>query len=597
MNPSRRQVLAGLGVVGFSALTARTAWLQAVDGPSLAKRAKAERTVSWVNRAPRGQILAADGTVLATSTITYDIGVNQRKVAQYEYVVEREDPATGRKKEVVVGHGAAAAASRLATVLDVDPQELGAAMVGESTYTIIAEKVEPDTWRKVKALEIQGVEPDQRTRRDYPAGYVAGNVVGYTYEGKGRALIGSAGLELTQNKRLTGVNGRGSVEIGRSGTIIPTGERDEVAARAGQTVRTTIEPDLQVIAQQAIDEVVDAQHAAWGSVVVIEPSTGRVLVLADSHSVDPSDPGASAEADRGARSVQAVFEPGSVGKVITFAAALEEGKVTPTDVVTVPYSWTSPSGQEFHDSHSHPTQVLTAAQVLAESSNVGTVQIGDRLPSTVRRDYIERFGYGSTTGIELPGESAGLLPGLDKWDSRTRYTTMFGQGFAGTALQSAQVLATVANGGVRVAPRVIDSWVDADGKRTQAPRAKAERVISQATASALTDMLIGVTQKGGTAQAASIDGYLVAGKTGTTEILAEPGTVASFVGFTPAHDPAIAVAVIVYQPAGTYGGTVAAPVFRKVALATMHSLGIAPDPTVIASQEAAKADAEVTKRQ
>ena len=237
-------------------------------------------------------------------------------------------------------------------------------------------------------------------------------------------------------------------------------------------------------------------------------------------------------------------------------------------------------------------QRLTSAQVLAESSNVGTVQIGEKLSSDVRHSYIERFGFGSLTGIEMPAESAGMLGAASDWDDRTNYTTMFGQGIAGTALQSAQVLATVANKGVRVAPRIIDAWIDSKGNETPQTQPEGERVISESAAASLTEMLIGVTQEGGTAEAASIDGYLVAGKTGTTEILTEDGTVASFVGFTPARDPAIAVAVIVYRPRDTYGGTVSAPVFRKIALATMHSLGIAPDPSVTATQAAVQADAD-----
>lgn len=595
MAVSRRRVLEVAGLCGFGALTGQTVFLQVVKGPALAAAAKAERTITWVDRAQRGQILGRDSSVLATSSISYDIGVNQLLIAQYEETEAREDPQTGKMEDVVVGHGAAAAAARIAPILGVDPQELGAHMVGHSTYAIIAEAVEPDTWRRIKALDIPGVEPDQRTRRSYPAGKVAGNVVGYTYEGDERELIGSAGLELTQNDVLTGVNGKASVEIGKTGAIIPTGSQDEEPAVPGTTVRTTIDPDLQALAQESIDEVVKAQGADWGTVVVMEPQTGKVLVLADSRSVDPADPGASAEGDRNARSVQAIFEPGSVGKVMTFAAALEKGVLTPTDSFVVPYTWQAPNGQEFQDSHPHEVQYLTAAQVLAESSNVGTVQIGDRVSDADRYAFMEQFGYGSLTGIEMPAESAGILSASDTWDGRTRYTTMFGQGVAGTSLQAVQVLATVANKGVCVPPRLIDAWIAPDGTETPQEQAPSRRVISEATAATLTDMLIGVTQEGGTAESASIDGYLVAGKTGTTEILTESGTVASFVGFTPARDPAIAVAVIVYRPDGTYGGTVAAPVFRKIALAAMHSLGIAPDPMVIAAKAAAEADAQAAE--
>ena len=276
--------------------------------------------------------------------------------------------------------------------------------------------------------------------------------MGYTYENDVRELVGNAGIEMSQNGALTGTNGEGSVEIGKTGAIIPTGEHEEVPARPGATVRLTLDPNLQTIAQDAIDKVVVAQGADWGAAVVMEPAIGKVLVLADSRSVDPGDPGASAEADRTARSVEAVFEPGSVGKVITFAAALEEGVLRPEDPFTVPYTWTAPNGEVFRDSHEHPVESLTAAQVLAESSNVGTVQIGDLMSDDVRHDYIERFGFGRVTGIEMPAESPGILTPAADWDDRTRYTTMFGQGIAGTTLQAVQVLAAVANKGVLVPP-------------------------------------------------------------------------------------------------------------------------------------------------
>jgi len=586
MNPSRRRALQLLGLTGLTAAAGKTAWLQVVQGPDLAEKARAERTLTWTNVALRGNICGRDGTILATSSVSFDIGVNQVLVAQWEDKVEQDNPTTGLPETVVVGHGPAAAADKLAPILGVDAAELGAKMVGESTYSVIAEAVPPDTWRQIKALGIRGVEPDQRVRRTYPAGHVAGNVVGLTAEGDGRVLEGTAGIEITQNEPLTGTNGSGSMEGGHTGTQIPSGKVEETASTPGATVTLTLDPDLQVLAQQAIDEVVTAQGAEWGCCVVMEPATGKVLVMADSRTVDPGDPTASAEGDRGARCVEAVFEPGSVGKVVTFAAALEEGAVTPEDTWTVPYSWTSANGQSFVDSHPHGVEQLTTAQVLAESSNVGTVQIGEKVADDVRYTYMERFGWGAPSGIELPGESAGLITPPSEWDDRTRYTTMFGQGIAGTTLQSAQVLATIANKGVRVAPRVIDSWTAADGTVTQQAQPEGVRVVSDATAATLTDMLVGVTQEGGTAEEASIDGYLVAGKTGTTEIISEDATVASFVGFTPAHAPAIAAAVIVNKPSGIYGGVVAAPVFRTVALATLHKLGIAPDPSVIATAKA-----------
>ena len=281
---------------------------------------------------------------------------------------------------------------------------------------------------------------------------MAGNVLGFTHEGdRNRELIGAAGLELTQNKLLTGTDGKGSEEVGRSGVIIPTGEQEDKPARPGATVRTTLNSDLQSIAQETIDRTVSAQHADWGVVVAMEPATGKVVVLADSNSVDPSDPSATSEENRTARSVQAVFEPGSVGKVVTFATVLEEGAVKPEDSWTVPYTLRVESGESFEDSHEHETQTMTTAGILAKSSNTGTIQIGQKVSDDVRYDYMKRFGWGQATGIEMPAESDGILYPPSSWDDRTRYATMFGHGVAGTALQSLQVLATVANKGVRVA--------------------------------------------------------------------------------------------------------------------------------------------------
>ena len=587
MNPTRRQVLQGLGIVTAGTLAGRLTWLQLIEGPELAEKAKAARTVSWVNTARRGDIIGSDGTILATSTVNYDIGVNQQKISQYEYYEEIVNEETGQIEETLVGYGAAAAASQIAPILDLDPQLLGAKMVGESTYQVIASDVEPDTWRQIKALNIPGVEPDQRTRRVYPAGSVAGNVLGYTYEDSGRVLKGNAGLEYSQDEELSGENGKGSVEVGRTGVIIPTGEQISEPAVPGLTVRTTLDQDLQMIAQNAVDETVENMDASWGAVLVMDPKTGKLLVMADSHSVDPSDPSATAEEDRGCRCVEAVYEPGSVGKVVTFACALEENTVTTDQKWEVPYTWTAPNGQSFKDSHQHETETLTTAEILRDSSNVGTVQVGDTLSDATRYEYMVKFGWGEKTGIEMPAESAGLLANYEDWDGRQRYTTMFGQGVACTPLQALEVLATVANKGVRHSAQVIDAWIDEDGNETLREPEEGVQVISEETASILTDMLVTVTQEGGTAEEAAIDGYLVAGKTGTTEILTdEGGTVASFVGFVPALDPAIAVAAIVYHPRNAiYGGEVAGPVFREVALAAMNSMGIAPDPSVIANNE------------
>ena len=555
----------------FTALAGRTVYVQAVEGPELAEKAKAERTVTWVNRAPRGDITGRDGTVLASSAVSYDVGVNQSAIAQYERTEMRLNESTGANEKVVVDYGATAVAAQLAPILDVDPLELGAKLVGNRSYEVIAQEVSPDTWRKIKALDIPGVEPDQRTRRTYPAGTVAGNVLGFTHEGEhNRELIGAAGLELTQNKVLTGTDGKGSEEVGRSGVIIPTGEQEDEPARPGATVRTTLNPDLQSIAQETIDKTVAAQHADWGIVMAMEPATGKVVVLADSNSVDPSDPSATSEENRTARSVQAVFEPGSVGKVVTFATALEEGVIKPEDTWTIPYTWTSASGQTFKDSHEHETQTMTTAGVLAESSNVGTVQIGEKLADDVRYNYMKRFGWGQATGIEMPAESDGILYPPSSWDDRTRYTTMFGQGVAGTTLQSLQVLATVANKGEQMTPYLVSRILDPDLNEVSSTSTKVARTpIDSATASSLSSLMQTAVAEG-TGTSAQVSGVQVAGKTGTAETGTDSGPTTWFVGFagTDIDKPEIALAVVLDGNAetedGATGGKIAGPVAAQV---------------------------------
>ena len=294
--------------------------------------------------------------------------------------------------------------------------------------------------------------------------------------------VGQAGLELSRNKILTGTRGLERVEISINSDVLPNGVIEDKPARRGQNITTTIDRDLQMLAQKALDEQVKKVGARWGSVIVMDPANGDVLVLADSNSVDPSQPAKTPEANRRSRTVEAVFDPGSVGKVVTFAAALDQGKITPEHSWVVPDAWTSSNGQSFSDSHEHETKSYTATQILAESSNIGTIFVGDTISDEVRYNYMRKFGWGSLTGIEMPSESAGLMSSYTKWDGRQRYTTMFGQGVSTTALQAVSTLATVANKGVRVPPRLIKEYTDYTGKVTKPQAPTPTRVISEASA-------------------------------------------------------------------------------------------------------------------
>jgi cell division protein FtsI (penicillin-binding protein 3) len=296
--------------------------------------------------------------------------------------------------------------------------------------------------------------------------------------------------------------------------------------------------------------------------------------------VDPNSPGSVAADMRGSRALSEVFEPGSTAKVITMAAALEEGAVEPGTRFSVPDRYSTPNGQSFRDSHGHPVEPLTTAGILAESSNTGTVMVGERLDRQTRHEYLTRFGLGEPTGLDFPGETRGILAGPDEWDGRQQYTVLFGQGVSVNALQSAQVFATIANDGVRMAPQLIDAETDASGQWQSRPPSTGTPVVSPQTAQEVRTMLESAVTEG-TGLNAAIPGYRVAGKTGTAQAPAPgggySGYTSSFIGMAPAEDPKIVVAVTVQRPQnGYYGGTAAAPVFRDVMSFALQELAIPP---------------------
>lgn len=580
--------LAALLLVGFLVLVTRLVVIQV--GPTsevLAQTASEFRTRSYVLQGKRGDILDSNGAVLATSIERYNVGVNQKLVGTY---IHSEMQGEGKDAtKVVLGTGAAEAARMLAPILELDEAELGGLLLGEgpedkrSTFRYIKRDISPKTWREVQALRIPGIEPEHFVKRVYPNGTVAGNIlgyVGYSTGQEGESVEGQMGIEATCNDVLRGQDGKTTVEMAGS-AVLPNGKNEHVDAVDGSSVKLTIDRDLEDSLQKAIDAAVERHSARWGSAVIIEVGTGRVLALVDSNSPDPSNPSASNADDLGSRAVQAPVEPGSTGKLITFSAVLEEGAVDPYTIFTVPYEITMPNGEKVHDSDDHPTEDMTVAGILAKSYNTGLIQIGDTIKDEVRYEYLRKFGIGTATGIELPAESKGLITEPKKWDRRSRYTTMFGQGWAATTLQLGQVAATIANEGMRVPLHIVESTTDRNGTEIPTPIGDSVRVISPETAQTMLRMMQGVTLKDSTAPLAAIDGYNIAGKTGTAQVPDENGDltrrVSTFVGILPAEKPQIAIAVAVYGAAGTaYGGDVAAPVFSEVGTFAVRQLAIPP---------------------
>ena len=551
----------------MSLFVGRLVQLQGLDASALAEDALGNRLVKTRLPALRGDITDAGGVVLAHTVERRDITVDQRLVPDYSV-----ESGGGLRTVGVDG-----AAADLAPLLDISEADLREALRGQEKFAYVAKNVTPEVWRQVVALGIPGILSERTSERIYPAGPVAGNLLGFI-SADGRPL---AGLEMTRDGVLAGTDGTRRYERGGDGQMIPTGKRADVAPIPGGDVRLTLDRDLQWYAQQAITAQVGKSGAEWGQALVIEVETGRILALAESPTVDPNDPGAAAPEDRGSRALSEVIEPGSTAKVVTAAAALEEGLVTPQDRFEVPYLYTTENGQTFKDSHAHGIEHLTFAGILGKSSNTGTVMVGSQMSRETRHEYLSRFGFGQPTGLGFPGETNGILAAPEDWDGRQQFTVLFGQGVAVNALQSAQVFATIANDGVRMTPRLVEGTRSADGAWTPQPTGEPTRVVSPETAQQVRTMLEGAVSEQGTGENAQIPGYRVAGKTGTAEAPSPrggySGYTGSFIGMAPAEDPKLVVAVIVQRPQnGYYGGTVAAPVFQDVMSYALQARKIPP---------------------
>lgn len=562
----RIAIIAVLSVIVLVITGVRLFSIQGMDSMKLAEKALENRLVTRTLPADRGQIVAADGTVLADSVSRYQLVVDQENVAQY-------------KKDGKL-LGAWGAAEALAGPLKTDPGVLYPKLVGDKRWNPVAKGLTSETWREVDDLGILGISAEEYAVRSYPSGAVAGNLVGFL-SSDGQA---QAGLELSFDEQLSGKDGQQQYERGARGEIIPLGDNNIRAAKDGDGIRTTIDTNLQYYAQEAIAEQVKKNKAESGSVVVKEITTGNLVAAADAPSVDPNNPGKVDGTDRGSRIFTDVFEPGSTAKMVTAAALLDQGLVTPDQQFTVPDKWKAPNDEEFRDSSPHPDQKLTFAGILAESSNTGTILAGQALTEAQRYEYMKKFGFGSKSPIGFPAETGGILHPYQDWDGRTKYTVMFGQGVAANAIQTTDVVATIANGGVYVPSRLVDATISPSGKTIPVPPGQTTRVVSEKAADQTLAMLEGVVAEG-TGKSAAVSGYRVAGKTGTAQAPAAEGGgydgyTASFVGVIPAEDPQYAISVTLQRPRkGYYGGTAAAPVFSDVAGYAMRHYKIPPSQT------------------
>jgi cell division protein FtsI (penicillin-binding protein 3) len=550
----------------------RLVQVQALQANDYRSRAVNEMEKVKTLQAPRGDITDINGLPFARSVAAISIVVDQTQIV---------NPAK--------------TAAFVAPILGLSTSEVQASITGKRKWYMVAENAKPATWLKLtSAIEaynsklpgmsperIIGFFPERSYVREYPSGSLIASLIGFVnHDG-----IGATGLESSMNSTIAGVNGKYSYANGYKAEI-PGSQSEIIPAQAGTSIRLTVDRDIQWVASKAIADAVKSSNAISGTVIVMDPKTGQILAHATAPTFDPNNTSKVSLVSMRNPSVQDVYEPGSTGKVMTLAAAIEEKKITPETVLTVPYALKR-STKVFHDHEPHATQRLTASGILAVSSNTGSIQIGEMMSNDTLHDYLSKFGIGEKTGSGLPGESRGILPKVANWSGTTAPTVAFGQGYSLTAMQATSVFATIANDGVRVSPTVIAGTSDASGNYTPSATRESVRVVSSETAQKMRLMMESVVSANGTAPTAAIAGYRVAGKTGTAMRIDDTcgcyrGYTASFIGFAPADKPAYVISVTIQDPKGLHwGGALGGPVFKKVMSFVLQSKGIAPTGTKV----------------
>ena len=551
--------------------------VQLLDGQATAEAATNSRTSKVVVSAKRGRILASNGTVLAQSVERYNIigvpdaatsftpvdcGTKQAKALGYCHSIDG--------KPVGVS-GAAAVARLLAPLLDMDAMELGADLNGTNQYVILKKDVTPQVKRAIDKLNLGGiVYGELSSQRVYAENTLIGALLGGVNDGGS----GASGLELTLNKQLT--DGYTVYQRGNGGEVIPGTVSKTKAAQDGSDVTLTIDSDVDWYVKRVLTEGVASSHAKWGIAVVEDALTGEILALEDSDAIQAGSSEAKASASR---AVSQTFEPGSIGKVPALAAILQNGVHKIDDHFTVPYEYTS-EGQKFHDVVYHPDKRWTLAGILQNSSNSGMVMAAEKLTSQQRYDMLTKFGIGQATGLNLPGESRGVLGTPSSWDGRTKNTVLFGQGYTVNALQLSRVVSVIANKGVNRQQSLIKSVTDKNGKPVDMLNRSAARVLDEKIANQVRNAMESALEE--YKDVAGVNGYRVAVKSGTAEVVGSDGSlssiIADFAGIIPANDPRFIVTVVMQDPDGSYGGTTSGKLFAKIGEFLMQKYDVPNSP-------------------
>ncbi|MBX3068330.1 MAG: penicillin-binding protein 2 [Cryobacterium sp.] len=529
--------------------------LQVVRAAELNAQSLGKRGIEVAVHAPRGKILDANGVVLADSVTRFDITAAPKNVKDFNRLLK-----DGSTQKVTVLE----AINEIAEITKSDPSKLLASATADpkASWAMLVPKVDLDTYRAVRKLAIPWVYSQTEEERIYPAGSVAGNLVGFV--GTDKPLNG---LEATENSCLASKDGVSTYEQGADGVQIPGSTVTTTEAIPGGDLKLTIDSDLQWFVQQAIAEQAQAIGAESAMAGVVRVSDGHLMALADYPAVDPNDVGATKVDFYGSRSFNYMFEPGSIMKAITASMLINEGEAGPTTEVTVPGIWHTPDGARIQDSTRHGEMHWTMTGVLEQSSNVGMSMLGTRLSSKIRLEYLHQYGFGKPTTVHFQGEAAGIL--ASQWNTQQNYDTTYGQGIAVTFAQMLAAYQALANGGVQEPLTLVESCTKPDGTVENLSSGSAHRIISAEASKTTLGMLESVVTGGWLSTQLTIPGYRIAAKTGTAQVALPTGGygndyIVSVAGIAPADNPQYVVIVTYVKPHIMKSSAAAAPTFRKI---------------------------------
>ncbi|ANF31027.1 penicillin-binding protein [Leifsonia xyli] len=554
-------VLAVAATVGI--LGAKLVDIQVVRADALQRQSVTAKEVSTPLLGNRGDIVDADGTVLATTVYTYTAAASPKDAI-----------AGGRDKMVeaaakigaITGQGGDAVVALIDAALKADPK---------SQYVLIKSGMDVGTFDKLDKLPYPWLTFTKKQARSYPNGAVAGNLLGFLSAG------GDSGLEKSENTCLAGQNGEETYQRGADGVAIPGSTVVQKQAKDGGTLKLTIDGDLQWFAEQTLAQQVAATGSKFGFVTVAEAKTGKVKAIAQWPALDPNNIDATDPSYWRLQPLTDPREPGSTFKALTAAMLIDQGKATPTSQVLAPYSWKSGNGADLHDSGYHGPLRLTLTGVLMMSSNTGMSQLGKALSDQTRYDYLKKFGIGESTGLPYPDQSDGVLHPVSEWDDQTKYATMFGQGVSATQIQMVGAYQALANGGTRIPLSFVEGCEHPDGTVTDIPSAKATQVVSAQAASTTLGMMESVVTDGELKKQLQIPGYRVAAKTGTAQQPDGkggylPSYYVSVMGVAPVDDPQYVVSVNLGFPTTITSSAAAAPLFHTIMSQVLKTYRVKP---------------------